>query len=110
RVVHTIIETDHSSRLSEIWPNFIFYQVLECMDKLAQAGIKIWVLSGDKMETTINIGLRRQGMKQLIITLESPEIIAAKKGGDKAVLSKVSTDGVKNQILAGKAQLTASTT
>ena len=28
----------------------------ECVDKLAQAGIKIWVLTGDKMETAINIG------------------------------------------------------
>jgi len=31
-------------------------QVPECIDKLAQAGIKIWVLTGDKMETAINIG------------------------------------------------------
>ncbi|KAJ0677913.1 putative P-type phospholipid transporter [Helianthus annuus] len=30
--------------------------VPECIDKLAQAGIKIWVLTGDKMETAINIG------------------------------------------------------
>ena len=28
----------------------------ECIDKLAQAGIKLWVLTGDKMETAINIG------------------------------------------------------
>lgn len=32
------------------------YQVPGCIDKLAQAGIKIWVLTGDKMETAINIG------------------------------------------------------
>lgn len=32
------------------------FQVPECIDKLAQAGIKIWVLTGDKMETAINIG------------------------------------------------------
>lgn len=31
-------------------------QVPECIDKLAQAGIKLWVLTGDKMETAINIG------------------------------------------------------
>ncbi|KAK8960095.1 putative phospholipid-transporting ATPase 8 [Platanthera guangdongensis] len=30
--------------------------VPECIDKLAQAGIKIWVLTGDKLETAINIG------------------------------------------------------
>ncbi|KAJ6393405.1 hypothetical protein OIU77_022792 [Salix suchowensis] len=42
--------------------------VLECIDKLAQAGIKIWLLTGDKKETAINIGfscsLLRQDMKQ----------------------------------------------
>ena len=30
--------------------------VPECIAKLAKAGIKIWVLTGDKMETAINIG------------------------------------------------------
>ncbi|KAL7590086.1 hypothetical protein Lser_V15G37034 [Lactuca serriola] len=86
--------------------------VPECIDKLAQAGIKIWVLTGDKMETAINIGfacsLLRQGMKQIIITLESPEIISAEKAGDKDVISKMSKENVKKQILAGKAQLSSS--
>nr|GEV50343.1 putative phospholipid-transporting ATPase 9 [Tanacetum cinerariifolium] len=86
--------------------------VPECIDKLAQAGIKIWVLTGDKMETAINIGfacsLLRQGMKQIIITLESPEIVSAEKAGDKNVIAKISKENVKKQILAGKAQLTAS--
>ncbi|GKB12886.1 probable phospholipid-transporting ATPase 4 [Tanacetum coccineum] len=45
--------------------------VPQCIDKLAQAGLKIWVLTGDKMETTINIGfacsLLRQGMRQICI-------------------------------------------
>lgn len=31
----------------------------QCIDKLAQAGLKLWVLTGDKMETAINIGLER---------------------------------------------------
>lgn len=31
-------------------------QVPECIDKLALAGLKIWVLTGDKLETAINIG------------------------------------------------------
>lgn len=34
----------------------VFYQVPQCIDRLAQAGLKIWVLTGDKMETAINIG------------------------------------------------------
>jgi phospholipid-transporting ATPase len=32
------------------------FQVPECIDKLALAGLKIWVLTGDKLETAINIG------------------------------------------------------
>ncbi|MFS8028414.1 putative P-type phospholipid transporter [Helianthus anomalus] len=86
--------------------------VPETIDKLAQAGIKIWVLTGDKMETAINIGfacsLLRQGMKQIVITLESPEIIAAEKGGDKNSIAKVSKNSVQKQIAAGKAQIYAS--
>ena len=35
---------------------FCSWKVPECIDKLAQAGIKLWVLTGDKMETAINIG------------------------------------------------------
>lgn len=29
--------------------------VPSCIETLSKAGIKIWVLTGDKMETTINI-------------------------------------------------------
>ncbi|XVF86833.1 hypothetical protein PTKIN_Ptkin18bG0074200 [Pterospermum kingtungense] len=51
--------------------------VPQCIDKLAQAGLKIWVLTGDKMETAINIGyscsLLRQGMKQICITAVSSD-------------------------------------
>ncbi|KAE8722027.1 putative phospholipid-transporting ATPase 8 [Hibiscus syriacus] len=51
-----------------------------CIDKLARAGIGIWVLTGDKRGTAINIGyacsLLRHGMKQIVITLELPEIEA----------------------------------
>lgn len=32
------------------------YQVPGCIDKLVQAGLKIWLLTGDKKETAINIG------------------------------------------------------
>ncbi|XP_012484831.1 probable phospholipid-transporting ATPase 4 [Gossypium raimondii] len=56
--------------------------VPQCIDKLAQAGLKLWVLTGDKMETAINIGfacsLLREGMKQICITTldsESKEAI-----------------------------------
>ncbi|XAR67603.1 Phospholipid-translocating ATPase [Bertholletia excelsa] len=55
--------------------------VPQCIDKLAQAGLKIWVLTGDKMETAINIGfacsLLRQGMKQICITTMNTDTLAA---------------------------------
>ncbi|KAJ0016643.1 hypothetical protein Pint_11592 [Pistacia integerrima] len=47
--------------------------VPECIDKLAQAGLKIWLLTGDKKETAINIGfacsLLRQDIKQFDISM-----------------------------------------
>lgn len=97
----------------------VFYgeQVPECIDRLAQAGIKIWVLTGDKMETAINIGyahesevmvlsqklqvvtivipnryacsLLRQGMKQIVITLDSQDIDVLRTQGDKEAIAKV---------------------
>ncbi|KAA8532783.1 hypothetical protein F0562_032816 [Nyssa sinensis] len=86
--------------------------VPECIDKLAQAGIKIWVLTGDKMETAINIGfacsLLRQGMKQIIINLETPEIIALEKAGEKDAITKALKESVHRQITEGNTQLTAS--
>ncbi|XP_059644939.1 probable phospholipid-transporting ATPase 4 [Cornus florida] len=54
--------------------------VPQCIDKLAQAGLKIWVLTGDKMETAINIGfacsLLRQGMNQICITTMNADMSA----------------------------------
>ncbi|CAI9096335.1 OLC1v1032445C2 [Oldenlandia corymbosa var. corymbosa] len=86
--------------------------VPECIDKLAQAGIKIWVLTGDKMETAINIGyacsLLRQGMKQITITLELPEIMALEKGDDKQAISKASKASIERQITEGKALVKSS--
>lgn len=85
--------------------------VPECIDKLAQAGIKIWVLTGDKMETAINIGyacsLLRQGMIQIIVTLESPAIKALEKAGDKAAITKALKTSIINQITEGIKQVAA---
>ncbi|XP_065878714.1 probable phospholipid-transporting ATPase 8 [Euphorbia lathyris] len=84
--------------------------VPECISKLAHAGLKIWVLTGDKMETAINIGyacsLLRQEMKEIIITLDSPDIEALEKQGDKDATSKASLESVTKQIQDGKSQLT----
>ncbi|CAE5957354.1 unnamed protein product [Arabidopsis arenosa] len=86
--------------------------VPDCIDKLAQAGIKIWVLTGDKMETAINIGfacsLLRQEMKQIIINLETPHIKALEKAGGKDEIEQASRESVVKQMEEGKALLTAS--
>ncbi|KQJ98120.1 hypothetical protein BRADI_3g35000v3 [Brachypodium distachyon] len=49
--------------------------VPECIHKLAQAGIKIWILTGDKLETAVNIGyscnLLRKEMEEFFVTLDN---------------------------------------
>ncbi|XVF14098.1 hypothetical protein REPUB_Repub09cG0027900 [Reevesia pubescens] len=81
-----------------------------CIDKLAHARIGIWVLTGDKKGTAINIGyacsLLRHGMKQIVITLESPDIEALEKHGDKDAIAKASLESVKQQIHEAKSQVT----
>lgn len=88
--------------------------VPECIDKLAQAGIKLWVLTGDKMETAINIGfacsLLRQGMNQIIITLETPEIIRLEKAEDKDAIAKASKESIIRQISEGRKLISSSST
>ncbi|XVF58073.1 hypothetical protein PTKIN_Ptkin07bG0032900 [Pterospermum kingtungense] len=83
--------------------------VPDCIDKLARARIGIWVLTGDKKGTAINIGyacsLLRRGMKQIVITLESPEIEAVEKHEDKEAIAKASFESVKRQIHEGKSQV-----
>ncbi|MED6135997.1 putative phospholipid-transporting ATPase 4 [Stylosanthes scabra] len=71
--------------------------VPQCIDKLAQAGLKIWVLTGDKMETAINIGfacsLLRQGMQQICITVPNLEAMSASDSTKEAI-----KDNILNQI------------
>jgi magnesium-transporting ATPase (P-type) len=58
-----------------------------------QAGLKIWVLTGDKVETAINIGyacsLLRQGMNRIVVSLDKPEVQAAEEAGGKERLFEV---------------------
>ncbi|KAI9119687.1 hypothetical protein K1719_009076 [Acacia pycnantha] len=70
--------------------------VPQCIDKLAQAGLKIWVLTGDKMETAINIGfscsLLRHGMKQICISIPESDSVTSL---DKEAIK----EGILNQII-----------
>eukprot|EP00250_Pteridium_aquilinum_P014698 c22146_g1_i1 orf=313-3942(-) len=83
--------------------------VPQCIDKLAQAGIKIWVLTGDKLETAINIGfacsLLRQDMIQMIISLDNDEVKEAEASGNKDLISRVSLENTRQQIMSSKEQL-----
>eukprot|EP00850_Spirogloea_muscicola_P023558 SM000367S13680 [mRNA] locus=s367:22140:28006:+ [translate_table: standard] len=67
--------------------------VPETIDRLARAGLKLWVLTGDKLETAINIGyacsLLRQGMEQIVISLDHPDIKAAEDAEDKETLQQL---------------------
>ncbi|CAI9763197.1 unnamed protein product [Fraxinus pennsylvanica] len=85
--------------------------VPECIEKLANAGIRIWVVTGDKMETAINIGyassLLRQDMEQIVITLDTPEINNLEKQGDKEAIAKASSASITKQIRKGKSQLSS---
>ena len=51
--------------------NSNFLQVPECIHKLAQAGIKVWILTGDKLETAVNIGLVRYAVTYLKTDISS---------------------------------------
>ncbi|KAL1200978.1 putative phospholipid-transporting ATPase 8 [Cardamine amara subsp. amara] len=87
--------------------------VSDCIEKLSQAGVKIWVLTGDKTETAINIGyacsLLREGMKMILITLDSSDIEALEKQGDKEAIAKACFQSIKKQIREGMSQTDAAT-
>ncbi|KAL8159151.1 hypothetical protein V2J09_000688 [Rumex salicifolius] len=83
-------------------------EVPKCIDKLGRAGIKIWLLTGDKMETAINIGyacrLLQQGMKLIVISFDSNDIITLEKS-DKAAAAERSLRKVREEIDSGKSQM-----
>eukprot|EP00271_Cylindrocystis_brebissonii_P018678 TRINITY_DN5408_c0_g1_i1.p1 TRINITY_DN5408_c0_g1~~TRINITY_DN5408_c0_g1_i1.p1 ORF type:complete len:1233 (-),score=257.63 TRINITY_DN5408_c0_g1_i1:1839-5537(-) len=86
--------------------------VPETIDRLAQAGIKLWVLTGDKLETAINIGfacsLLRLNMAQHLVYLEDRQeeltTGAAKEG---STLEEFSESLIKRQINEASAAIDA---
>lgn len=52
----------------------------DCIEQLAEAGIRLWVLTGDKMETAINIGyacrVLTDQQRQCFISSEVAEVVA----------------------------------
>ncbi|PIA47079.1 hypothetical protein AQUCO_01400049v1 [Aquilegia coerulea] len=76
--------------------------VPSCIETLSRAGIKIWVLTGDKMETAINIAyacsLINNGMKQFIISSETDAIRDVESRGDQVEIARFMRDTVKQEL------------
>ncbi|KAK3038613.1 hypothetical protein RJ639_027276, partial [Escallonia herrerae] len=76
--------------------------VPSCIETLSRAGIKIWVLTGDKMETAINIAyackLINNDMKQFIISSETDAIREVENKGDQVELERFIKDAVKTEL------------
>ncbi|KAI4320475.1 hypothetical protein MLD38_033952 [Melastoma candidum] len=79
--------------------------VQECIEMLAEAQINIWVLTGDKQETAINIGyacrLLRQQMQLIIVNLDLPEIVELERTKDREGIEAASVASVRNQLFEG---------
>ncbi|XP_066374942.1 phospholipid-transporting ATPase 3-like isoform X1 [Miscanthus floridulus] len=73
-----------------------------CIETLSAAGIKIWVLTGDKMETATNIAyacsLVNNDTKQFIISSETDAIREAEDRGDPVEIARVIKDSVKQSL------------
>lgn len=71
-VLQSEIETDMSLVGATAIEDKLQDDVGPTISKLQEAGIKVWVLTGDKVETAINIGfsckLLNETFKQLIVT------------------------------------------
>ncbi|MBA0823628.1 hypothetical protein Goarm_020346 [Gossypium armourianum] len=76
--------------------------VPDCIETLSRAGIKIWVLTGDKMETAINIAyacnLLNNEMKQFIISSETDAIREVEERGDQVEIARFIKEEVKKQL------------
>lgn len=76
--------------------------VPECIETLAKAGIKIWVLTGDKLETAINIAyacsLINNGMKQFIINSDTREIREVEDRGDPVETARMIEQTVSRKL------------
>ncbi|KAB5537560.1 hypothetical protein DKX38_015093 [Salix brachista] len=73
-----------------------------CIETLFRAGIKVWVLTGDKMETAINIAyacnLINNDMKQFIISSETDAIREVEDRGDQVEIARFIKEEVKKEL------------
>ncbi|CAL5196967.1 unnamed protein product [Lathyrus oleraceus] len=73
-----------------------------CIETLQRAGIKIWVLTGDKIETAINIAyacnLINNEMKQFVISSETNAIREVEERGDQVEIARFIKEEVKKEL------------
>ncbi|KAI4314247.1 hypothetical protein L6164_027175 [Bauhinia variegata] len=73
-----------------------------CIETLSRAGIKIWVLTGDKIETAINIAyacnLINNDMKQFIISSETDAIREVEERGDQVEIARFINEEVRKDL------------
>ncbi|XP_057417723.1 phospholipid-transporting ATPase 3-like [Lotus japonicus] len=73
-----------------------------CIETLQRAGIKIWVLTGDKVETAINIAyacnLINNEMKQFVISSETDAIREVEDRGDQVEIARFIKEEVKKEL------------
>jgi len=76
--------------------------VPEAIANLAEAGIKLWMLTGDKQETAINIGfacsLLTNAMTQYIVNVDTEEVLKAEASGNKVAAKNLAEQTVMNQM------------
>ncbi|KAG2438842.1 hypothetical protein HXX76_005382 [Chlamydomonas incerta] len=76
--------------------------VPDCIRQLALAGIRIWVLTGDKMETAINIGfacsLLTEEMHQYTVTASSARVEELEKAGRRLEAEALAAELVAKQL------------
>ncbi len=76
--------------------------VPQCIKQLAIAGIRLWVLTGDKMETAINIGfacsLLTEEMDQFIVSAYTPELDALETSGRLEEAAKLGHDRIADSL------------
>ncbi|CAI5984407.1 unnamed protein product [Closterium sp. NIES-65] len=85
--------------------------VPQAIEAMAAAGIRLWVLTGDKLETAVNIGfacrLLRPGMQQHVAFLEDNDKLAADAAAAGADPAEFAASAIRGQILSAKSAATA---
>eukprot|EP00803_Ostreobium_quekettii_P011454 evm.model.scf_1059.1 EVM.evm.TU.scf_1059.1 scf_1059:98-2784(-) len=76
--------------------------VPRCIAQLKEAGIRIWVLTGDKQETAINVGfaccLLHDDMVQYIVTADLPDVVQLEDSGQMARARALAGEKVHEQL------------